>query len=239
MKKIFPIIGHVFLGVILLVFFCVVSSMFIDSQQEHYLWISLALSITLSIIIPILRYKRVIKNKERLSLEVNDIESLKKESNQLSQDDPNRNAKEEELKKLKNKFRKDRKNKDGKKGCFAIIAIAIFFVLSIFGVLNWLFSGDDPVENEAPKIIQQKKTINQIGRDNLQKQYWDPRYVESGFWNDKKFVIRIKSPPEGKAAEIYARVVCQQAKDNYNTSGFVIFIMGLKDQKVYGQSGCY
>jgi hypothetical protein len=151
MKKIFPIIGHVFLGVILLVFFGVVSLMFIDSQQEHYLWISLALSITLSIIIPILRYKRVIKNKERLSLEVNDIESLKKESNQLSQDDPNRNAKEEELKKLKNKFRKDRKNKDGKKGCFAIIAIAIFFVLSIFGVLNWLFSEDDPVENEAPK----------------------------------------------------------------------------------------
>ena len=56
MKKIFPIIGHVFLGVILLVFFGVVSLMFIDSQQEHYLWISLALSILLSIIIPIRLY---------------------------------------------------------------------------------------------------------------------------------------------------------------------------------------
>ena len=56
MKKIFPIIGHVFLGVILLVFFCVASLMFIDSQQGHYLWISLALSILLSIIIPIRLY---------------------------------------------------------------------------------------------------------------------------------------------------------------------------------------
>jgi hypothetical protein len=55
-KKIFPIIGHVFLGVILLVFFCVVSLMLFDSQQEHYLWISLALSILLSIIIPIRLY---------------------------------------------------------------------------------------------------------------------------------------------------------------------------------------
>ena len=79
MKKIFPIIGHVFLGVILLVFFCVVSLMLFDSQQEHYLWISLALSILLSIIIPIRRYKKAIKNKEHLSLEVNNIESLKNE----------------------------------------------------------------------------------------------------------------------------------------------------------------
>lgn len=100
------------------------------------------------------------------------------------------------------------------------------------------FFGDQEEFSKEVKVNNVKK-INQIGRDNLQKQYWDPGYVEAGFWNDKKFVIKIKSPPEGKAAEIYARVVCQQAKDNYNTSGFVIFIMGLKDQKVYGQSGCY
>ena len=48
-------------------------------QQEHYLWISLALSILLSIIITIRRYKKAIKNKEHLSLEVNNIESLKNE----------------------------------------------------------------------------------------------------------------------------------------------------------------
>ena len=100
------------------------------------------------------------------------------------------------------------------------------------------FFGDQEESSKEVKVNNVKK-INQIGRDNLQKQYWDPGYVESGFWNDKKFVIKIKSPPVGKAAEIYARVVCQQAKDNYNTSGFVIFIMGLNDQKVYGQSGCY
>ena len=53
--------------------------MLFDSQQEHYLWISLALSILLSIIITIRRYKKAIKNKEHLSLEVNNIESLKNE----------------------------------------------------------------------------------------------------------------------------------------------------------------
>ena len=73
MKKTFPIIGHVFLGVILLVFFCVVSLMFIDSQQEHYLWISLALSILLSIIIPIRRYKKAIKNKKPVGLTFGNI----------------------------------------------------------------------------------------------------------------------------------------------------------------------
>ena len=53
--------------------------MLFDSQQEYYLWISLALSILLSIIITIRRYKKAIKNKEHLSLEVNNIESLKNE----------------------------------------------------------------------------------------------------------------------------------------------------------------
>ena len=115
MKKIFPIIGHVFLGVILLVFFCIVSAMLFDSEQEHYLWISLALSVVLSIVIPIRRYKKAIKNKERLSLEVNNIESLKNELNQLSQDDSNRKTKEEELKKLENQFRKDQDYRKQKK----------------------------------------------------------------------------------------------------------------------------
>ena len=42
--------------------------MLFDSQQEHYLWISLALSILLSIIIPIRRYKKAIKNKKPVGL---------------------------------------------------------------------------------------------------------------------------------------------------------------------------
>ena len=137
MKKIFPIIGHVFLGVILLVFFCVVSLMSIDSQQEHYLWISLALSILLSIIIPIRRYKKAIKNKEHLSLEVNNIESLKNELNQLSQDDPNRKTKEEELKKLENQFRKDQEYRKLYKELFrniGLIIIGVILVIVIYGI---------------------------------------------------------------------------------------------------------
>ena len=151
MKKIFPIIGHVFLGVILLVFFCLASLIFIDSQQEHYLWISLALSIPLSIIIPIRRYKRANKNKEHLSSEANSIESLKNELNQLSQDDPNRKTKVEKLKKLEIHFRKDQKNKDIKKEFFRNIALLIFVFLLTLGLLIWFFSGDDPVKYEAPK----------------------------------------------------------------------------------------
>ena len=131
MKKIFPIIGHVFLGVILLVFFCVVSLMSIDSQQEHYLWISLALSILLSIIIPIRRYKKAIKNKEHLSLEVNNIESLKNELNQLSQDDPNKKTKEEELKKLENQFRKDQEYRKLYKELFRNIGLIIIGVILV------------------------------------------------------------------------------------------------------------
>ena len=163
MKKIFPIIGHVFLGVILLVFFCVVSLMSIDSQQEHYLWISLALSILLSIIIPIRRYKKAIKNKEHLSLEVNNIESLKNELNQLSQDDPNKKTKEEELKKLENQFKKDQKNKDIKKEFFRNIALLIFVIILTFGFLMWFFSGDDSVKYEAPKLhLHQKLHLHMI-----------------------------------------------------------------------------
>ena len=137
MKKIFPIIGHVFLGVILLVFFCVASLMFIDSQQGHYLWISLALSILLSIIIPIRRYKKAIKNKEHLSLEVNNIESLKNELNQLSQDDPNKKTKEEELKKLENQLRKDQEYRELYKELFrniGLIIIGVILVIVIYGI---------------------------------------------------------------------------------------------------------
>ena len=139
MKKMFPIIGHVFLGVMLLVFFFLVSMMFIGSSDynEYYLWISLALSITLSIIIPIRRYKRAIKNKERLSLEVNNIESLKNELNQLSQDDPNRKTKEEELKKLENQFRKDQEYRKLYKELFrniGLIIIGVILVIVIYGI---------------------------------------------------------------------------------------------------------
>ena len=158
MKKVFSIILYVLLGIIILpilylIFVALLNTFYKagDFPSSINVYISMALSIPLSIIIPIIKYKRAIKNKERLSLEVNNIESLKNELNQLSQDDPNRKTKEEELKKLENQFRKDQKNKDIKKEFFRNIALLIFVIILTFGFLIWFFSGDDPVENEAPK----------------------------------------------------------------------------------------
>ena len=161
------------MGLILLVFFFIVSAMF-DYEQDLYLWISLVLSVVLSIVIPIRRYKKAIKNKERLSLEVNNIESLKNELNQLSQDDPNRKTKKEELEKLENQFRKDQDYRKQKKEFFKNIALLIFVFLLTLGLLIWFFSGDDPVEN---KVTSSKTTINESWRKALVQRWNDPGYT--------------------------------------------------------------
>jgi len=157
-KKIFSIIWSVFLGVILLVPLYLVFVSLLDALfgagvygSARNIFISMALSIILSIIIPIRRYKRAKKNKEHLISEENNIESLKNKLNQLSQDDPNRKTKEEKLKKLEIHFRKDQKNKDIKKEFFRNIALLIFVPLLTLGLLMWFFSGDDPIKYEAPK----------------------------------------------------------------------------------------
>ena len=113
-----------------------------------------------------------------------------------------------------------------------------FFWPIIFGlILFGYFFGD---EEETSKKTEVKKIIsfNQEGRDSLQKQYWDPGYVESSFSHTKKFIIKIKSPPRGEAAKTYAKVVCQQAKEDYNAKGFDIFIMNF-NREVFGHSACY
>lgn len=232
MKKIFPIIGHVFMGLILLVFFFIVSAMF-DYEQDLYLWISLVLSVVLSIVIPIRRYKKAIKNKERLSLEVNNIESLKNELNQLSQDDPNRKTKKEELEKLENQFRKDQDYRKQKKEFFKNIALLIFVFLLTLGLLIWFFSGDDPVEN---KVTSSKTTINESGRKALVQRWNDPGYTEASFPQKDSFWIFIKSPPN--PADVYATMACKIAKSEYNVKGFTITIWGF-DKVKYGKARCY
>ena len=83
MKKVFSIILYVLLGIIILpilylIFVALLNTFYKagDFPSSINVYISMALSIPLSIIIPIIKYKRAIKNKERLSLEVNNIESL-------------------------------------------------------------------------------------------------------------------------------------------------------------------
>ena len=138
MKKVFSIILYVLLGIIILPILYLIFVALLDTfykagdfPSSINVYISLALSITLSIIIPIRRYKRAIKNKERLSLEVNNIESLKNELNQLSQDDPNRKTKEEELKKLENQLRKDQEYRELYKELFRNIALIIIGVILV------------------------------------------------------------------------------------------------------------
>jgi len=120
---------------------------------------------------------------------------------------------------------------------YKIKKVGFFWPIIFWLILFGYFFGD---EEESSKKVKVKEvtSYNQVGRDNLQKQYWDPGYVEAGFWHTKKFVIKIKSPPRREAAKIFANVVCQQAKEDYNTKGFEIFIMGF-DQEVYGHTGCY
>ena len=83
------------------------------------------------------------------------------------------------------------------------------------------------------------KSINKEGRAKLIAQYSDPGYVESSFPQNESLWIKIKIPPTGQAAEIYAQVVCKQAKNDYNTKGFTITIWGLLDNKQYGKARCY
>ena len=120
---------------------------------------------------------------------------------------------------------------------YKIKKVGLFWPI-IFGlILFGYFFGD---EQETSKKTEVKKIIsfNQEGRDSLQKQYWDPGYVESSFSHTKKFIIKIKSPPRGEAAKTYAKVVCQQAKEDYNAKGFDIFIMNF-NREVFGHSACY
>ena len=115
----------------------------------------------------------------------------------------------------------------------------IIFILIIIGYL-----GEDKITNKTEKENEKKitsttKQINKSGRAKLVAQYSDPGYVESSFPQDESFWIKIKSPPTGESAEIYAQVVCYQAKNNYNTKGFTITIWGLLDNKQYGKTRCY
>jgi hypothetical protein len=119
-----------------------------------------------------------------------------------------------------------------------------FFWPIVIGVIAFIYIIGDKEETSkkgsASKKSEVKKIIsfNQEGRDRLQKQYWDPGYVESSFSHTKKFIIKIKSPPRGDAAKAYAKVVCQQAKEDYKAKGFDIFIMNF-DREVFGHSACY
>ena len=248
MKKVFSIILYVLLGIIILPILYLIFVALLDTfykagdfPSSINVYISMALSIPLSIIIPIIKYKRAIKNKERLSLEVNNIESLKNELNQLSQDDPNRKTKEEELKKLENHFRKDQKNKDIKKEFFRNIALLIFVPLLTLGLLMWFFSGDDPAENKdldsyLKKDTSSKTTINESGRKALVQRWNDPGYTEASFPQKDSFWIFIKSPPN--PADVYATMACKIAKSEYNVKGFTITIWDF-DKVKYGKARCY
>ena len=120
---------------------------------------------------------------------------------------------------------------------YKIKKVGLFWPI-IFGLILFVYFFGD--EEETLKKTEVKKIIsfNQEGRDSLQKQYWDPGYVESSFSHTKKFIIKIKSPPRGEAAKTYAKVVCQQAKEDYNAKGFDIFIMNF-NREVFGHSACY
>tara|TARA_B110000977_G_scaffold100423_1_gene131800 strand:- start:144 stop:578 length:435 start_codon:yes stop_codon:yes gene_type:complete len=120
---------------------------------------------------------------------------------------------------------------------YKIKKVGLFWPI-IFGLILFVYFFGD--EEKISKKTEVKKIIsfNQEGRDSLQKQYWDPGYVESSFSHTKKFIIKIKSPPRGEAAKTYAKVVCQQAKEDYNAKGFDIFIMNF-NREVFGHSACY
>ena len=123
MKKIFPIILHVLLGIIILPILCLIFVSLLDTFYEAgsypsriNAYITLALSIPLSIIIPIRRYKRAKANKN------------------------------------KKRSIKDQKNMDIKKEFFRNIVLFFFVpIVLILGLFIWFSSGDDPVKYEAPK----------------------------------------------------------------------------------------
>ena len=123
MKKIFPIILYVLLGIIILPILCLIFFALLNTFYEAgdfpssiNAYISMALSIPLSIIIPIRRYKRAKANKN------------------------------------KKRSIKDQKNMDIKKEFFRNIVLFFFVpIVLILGLFIWFSSGDDPVKYEAPK----------------------------------------------------------------------------------------
>ena len=116
----------------------------------------------------------------------------------------------------------------------------IGWALLIFVVVVFFFGGDDDKKETASSSISSTESvskINQAGRDALMQQYNDPGYVESSFPTSSSFWIQIKDPPN--PANIYAGIVCKQAKEKYNTKGFTITIWKLGTQDQYGKARCY
>ena len=76
------------------------------------------------------------------------------------------------------------------------------------------------------------------GMISLKEQYNDPGYVESKWDGQSTFYISIKSPP--LKANLYASVVCNEAKKQNDIDGFTVRILGLFDGhgKTYGVSRC-
>ena len=121
--------------------------------------------------------------------------------------------------------------------------VYLFIFILVAAYLTNSFKGSD----DKPKVSKTdttKKTetssvskINQKGRDALVKQYTDPGYVESSFPSSSSFWILIKDPPN--PADAYAKIVCKQAKNDYNTKGFVITIWKLGTTEKYGKAPCY
>ena len=180
------LLGIIILPILYLVFVSLLDTFYEAGSYPSGInaFISMALSVPLSIIIPIRRYKRGIKNKEHLSLEVNNIESLKNELNQLSQDDPNRKTKEEELKKLEIQFRKDQKNKGIKKEFFRNITLIIIVTILAFGLIMWFLLGDDPVKYESPKTTSTPKTTS------IYDQRYNKCYTEMTVAHSKRGLLK-------------------------------------------------
>ena len=91
------------------------------------------------------------------------------------------------------------------------------------------------VQKTKPKVTQQK-TINQAGRDAFAKRWKDPGYTDAGWPQKESFWIFIKSPP--KNADMYARIACGIAQDEYKISGFSITVWDF-NKKQYGKARCY
>ena len=119
----------------------------------------------------------------------------------------------------------------------------LFVIILVIAYLTNSFKdSDDKSKVSKTDTTNQTETsnvssINQKGRDALVKQYTDPGYVESSFPSSSSFWILIKDPPN--PADAYAKIVCKQAKENYNTKGFVITIWKLGTKEKYGKAACY
>jgi len=89
---------------------------------------------------------------------------------------------------------------------------------------------DVKVENS----INKPETITSVLK--LIDRFTDPGYVSSSFRQNELFWVSIKSPPPN--ADLYAQMVCEIAKSEYELKGFVVTIRGF-DNKEYGKFGCY